>query len=278
MRFRDQSDPFAGSPPPSFVIGVADHSGPLNGCSKRSGATCCARKLADSRPNRAFEGWNRAIRAGPQKRSMQRKNAILHRGQPSLRAPRFPWRQPARHRARRRSVADAAQPSFRQQVPVAVRGDRLAPRDARRTRQRAAVGDGRTARASSRCATWSRCWIRIGFETAAASRRRDVPATDGARDRRSVRGSGPGRAREARRCRARLHRRAAAVLSRRPARYAAASAYIYVSASLLKFLVGSKRLFRLAQAGAPHGCRSARTRSRLDALPRRRHRSGAAGH
>jgi len=34
-------------------------------------------------------------------------------------------------------------------------------------------------------------------------------------------------------------------------RYAAASAYIYVSASLLKFLVGSKRLFRLAQAGAP---------------------------
>ena len=34
-------------------------------------------------------------------------------------------------------------------------------------------------------------------------------------------------------------------------RYAAASAYIYVSAALLKFLVGSKRLFRLAQAGAP---------------------------
>ena len=34
-------------------------------------------------------------------------------------------------------------------------------------------------------------------------------------------------------------------------RYAAASAYIYVSASLLKFLVGSKRLFRLAHAGAP---------------------------
>ena len=34
-------------------------------------------------------------------------------------------------------------------------------------------------------------------------------------------------------------------------RYAAASAYIYVSASLLKFLVSSKRLFRLAQAGAP---------------------------
>ena len=34
-------------------------------------------------------------------------------------------------------------------------------------------------------------------------------------------------------------------------RYAATSAYIYVSASLLKFLVGSKRLFRLAQAGAP---------------------------
>jgi AcrR family transcriptional regulator len=36
-------------------------------------------------------------------------------------------------------------------------------------------------------------------------------------------------------------------------RYAAASAYIYVSASLLKFLVGSKRLFRLARAGAPIG-------------------------
>jgi AcrR family transcriptional regulator len=34
-------------------------------------------------------------------------------------------------------------------------------------------------------------------------------------------------------------------------RYAAASAYIYVSASLLKFLVGSKRLFRMAQAGTP---------------------------
>ena len=34
-------------------------------------------------------------------------------------------------------------------------------------------------------------------------------------------------------------------------RYAAASAYIYVSASLLKFLVGSKRLFRLANAGTP---------------------------
>jgi AcrR family transcriptional regulator len=34
-------------------------------------------------------------------------------------------------------------------------------------------------------------------------------------------------------------------------RYASASAYLYVSAALLKFLVGSKRLFRLAQAGAP---------------------------
>jgi AcrR family transcriptional regulator len=34
-------------------------------------------------------------------------------------------------------------------------------------------------------------------------------------------------------------------------RRAAASAYIYVSASLLKFLVGSKRLFRLAQAASP---------------------------
>ncbi len=34
-------------------------------------------------------------------------------------------------------------------------------------------------------------------------------------------------------------------------RYAAASAYIYVSAALLKFLIGSKRLFRLAKAGAP---------------------------
>jgi AcrR family transcriptional regulator len=34
-------------------------------------------------------------------------------------------------------------------------------------------------------------------------------------------------------------------------RYAATSAYIYVSASLLKFLVSSKRMFRLAQAGAP---------------------------
>jgi AcrR family transcriptional regulator len=34
-------------------------------------------------------------------------------------------------------------------------------------------------------------------------------------------------------------------------RYAAASAYIYVSAALLKFLVGSKRLFRLAQASTP---------------------------
>jgi len=34
-------------------------------------------------------------------------------------------------------------------------------------------------------------------------------------------------------------------------RYAAASAYLYVSAALLKFLVGSRRLFRLAQAGAP---------------------------
>jgi AcrR family transcriptional regulator len=34
-------------------------------------------------------------------------------------------------------------------------------------------------------------------------------------------------------------------------RHAAASAYIYVSASLLKFLAGSKRLFRLAQASKP---------------------------
>ena len=34
-------------------------------------------------------------------------------------------------------------------------------------------------------------------------------------------------------------------------RYAAASAYIYVSASLLKFLVSSRRLFRLAQAASP---------------------------
>jgi AcrR family transcriptional regulator len=34
-------------------------------------------------------------------------------------------------------------------------------------------------------------------------------------------------------------------------RYAAASAYIYVSATLLKFLVGSKRLFRLSNADMP---------------------------
>ncbi|MFL6699664.1 MAG: TetR/AcrR family transcriptional regulator [Vitreoscilla sp.] len=37
----------------------------------------------------------------------------------------------------------------------------------------------------------------------------------------------------------------------RASRYAAASAYICVSASLLKFLVGSKRLFRLAHAASP---------------------------
>jgi AcrR family transcriptional regulator len=35
-------------------------------------------------------------------------------------------------------------------------------------------------------------------------------------------------------------------------RYAAASAYLYVSAALMKFLVGSKRLFRLARASTPH--------------------------
>ena len=34
-------------------------------------------------------------------------------------------------------------------------------------------------------------------------------------------------------------------------RYAAASAYIYVSAALLKFLIGSKRLFRLSNADMP---------------------------
>ena len=34
-------------------------------------------------------------------------------------------------------------------------------------------------------------------------------------------------------------------------RYAAASVYLYVSAALLKFLVGSKRLFRLAHASTP---------------------------
>jgi AcrR family transcriptional regulator len=45
-------------------------------------------------------------------------------------------------------------------------------------------------------------------------------------------------------------------------RYAAASAYIYVSASLLKFLVGSKRLFRLAGADAP-GDAEADDRERL---------------
>ncbi len=38
-------------------------------------------------------------------------------------------------------------------------------------------------------------------------------------------------------------------------RYAAASAYLYVSATLLKFLVGSKRLFRLARASAPENAR-----------------------
>lgn len=39
-------------------------------------------------------------------------------------------------------------------------------------------------------------------------------------------------------------------------RYAAASAYIFVSAAILKFLVGSKRLFRLARAGLPHHARA----------------------
>jgi len=34
-------------------------------------------------------------------------------------------------------------------------------------------------------------------------------------------------------------------------RYAAASAYIFVSAAMLKFLVGSKRVFRLARTGLP---------------------------
>ncbi len=36
-------------------------------------------------------------------------------------------------------------------------------------------------------------------------------------------------------------------------RYAAASTYLYVSAALVKFLVGSKRLFRLVQAHRPDG-------------------------
>ena len=45
-------------------------------------------------------------------------------------------------------------------------------------------------------------------------------------------------------------------------RYAAASAYIYTSASLLKFLVGSKRLFRLARADAPAN-QEAEDRARL---------------
>jgi AcrR family transcriptional regulator len=39
-------------------------------------------------------------------------------------------------------------------------------------------------------------------------------------------------------------------------RYAAASAYLYVSATLLKFLVASKRLFRLAQAAPPVNART----------------------
>jgi hypothetical protein len=46
-------------------------------------------------------------------------------------------------------------------------------------------------------------------------------------------------------------------------RYAAASAYIYVSAALLKFLVGSKRLFRLAHAGAPAADATADDQARL---------------
>lgn len=45
-------------------------------------------------------------------------------------------------------------------------------------------------------------------------------------------------------------------------RYAAASAYLYVSATLLKFLIGSKRLFRLALTGAPEN-RGAEDRARL---------------
>ena len=45
-------------------------------------------------------------------------------------------------------------------------------------------------------------------------------------------------------------------------RYAAASVYLYVSATLLKFLVGSKRLFRLAHSGAPEDAR-AEDQSRL---------------
>jgi len=45
-------------------------------------------------------------------------------------------------------------------------------------------------------------------------------------------------------------------------RYAAASAYLYVSSASLKFLIGSKRLFRLAQVGAPHDA-NAEDRERL---------------
>ena len=39
-------------------------------------------------------------------------------------------------------------------------------------------------------------------------------------------------------------------------RYAAASAYIFVSAAMLKFLVSSKRLFRLARASLPNHAQS----------------------
>jgi AcrR family transcriptional regulator len=207
-------------------------------------------KLANSRPAAQSEGKESRGWVGPPRtKFMQRKNAILFAANHHF----------ARHGFRGASLRDIARDAgvsltllnhhfgSKFQLLSAVIDAHRAMLDERVTALLAATAAGPgnfTAR------DLVQVWIRIGFETAAA--------TDGEMFLRLVARVIDDPSEEAAQVvREKLDDAALifidALQQCYPAatRYAAASAYIYVSASLLKFLVSSKRLFRLAQAGAP---------------------------
>ena len=207
-------------------------------------------KLANSRLGRAIRGMGGASREGPQKNEfMQRKNAILLAANHHF----------AHHGFRGASLRDIAREAgvsltllnhhfgSKFQLLSAVIDSRREMLDERASALLAVM---RSGPGSFTVRDLVQVWIRIGFETAAEAdgevflrlmaRVIDDPSEEAAEV-----------------VREKLDDAALVFIDALQqcypgvGRYAAASAYIFVSASLLKFLVGSKRLFRLARADAP---------------------------
>ena len=213
---------------------------------KDPGATCTHGELADVARTRDSRGRNRAHGEAP-KRFIQRKDAILL-------AANHPFANYGFRGASLRDIARDAEVSLtllnhhfgsKYQLLSAVIDAHRTVLEERTSALLAVVSAGKFT-----VQDLVRVWIRMGFEAAAESdgenflrlmaRVMDDPSEEAAQV-----------------VREKLDDAALVFIDGlqqcypHASRHAAVSAYIFVSASMLKFLIGSKRLLRLTQAAAP---------------------------